>query len=97
MVTNGFSPYNSVTDMIGELGWRSLELRRYDTRLTMFYKIVHGYVAIIVPSQFEHLTTNARPSGIQADSHICLLQLLFFFPYDVFSLEQIARSVNVRR
>ncbi|MCG8046380.1 MAG: hypothetical protein JAY66_11960 [Candidatus Thiodiazotropha taylori] len=59
-VTNDFSPYSSVTDMMGELGWRSLELRRYDARLTMFYKIVYGLVAIPVPSQFERQTTNTR-------------------------------------
>ena len=58
--TNDFSPYSSVTDMIGELGWRSLELRRYDARLTIFYKIVNGFVAITIPSQFERLKTNTH-------------------------------------
>ena len=57
-VTNDFSPYSSVTDTIGELGWRSLELRRYDACLTMFYKILNGFIAMTVPSHFERLTTN---------------------------------------
>ena len=41
--------YNSVTEMMSNLGWRSIENRRYDARLFMFYKIVYGLVAIPVP------------------------------------------------
>ncbi len=37
---------SSVTDMTDQLGWRSLINRRSDARLTMFYKILHGMVAI---------------------------------------------------
>jgi hypothetical protein len=36
----------SVTAMIQRLGWRSLEDRRRDARLTMLYKIDHELVAI---------------------------------------------------
>ena len=46
--------YSSVTDMLSNLGWRSLENRRTDRRLAMFYKIVYGLVAIPQPSYFEH-------------------------------------------
>ena len=49
LVTNDFYPYRSVTDMIGELGWWSLELRCYNACLMMFYKINNGFVAIPVP------------------------------------------------
>ena len=52
-VKNQFSPYESVTNMLSELGWRSLEDRRIDARLIMFYKIVHGYVAIQLPPYFD--------------------------------------------
>ena len=38
-VTNNYSSYSSVTQMINSLGWRSLEQRRADARLIMFYKI----------------------------------------------------------
>ena len=37
-VYNDYSPYSSVTDMLSNLGWRSLELRRYDLRIAMFIK-----------------------------------------------------------
>ena len=33
---------STVTEMINNLGWRSLEQRRADTRLCLFYKIVYG-------------------------------------------------------
>jgi hypothetical protein len=36
----------AVTAMIQRLGWRSLEDRRRDARLTMLYKIDHELVAI---------------------------------------------------
>ena len=51
-VTNRYS-YDSVSAMLGNLGWRSLENRRYDSRLTMFYKIQYGLVAVPMPSYFE--------------------------------------------
>ena len=43
-------PYSSVTEVLDNLRWWSLELRRYDARIAMFYKIVYGLVAIPVPS-----------------------------------------------
>ena len=52
-VKNKFSTYDSVTDMLSELGWRSLECRRIDARMIMFYKLVYGYVAIDLPTYFE--------------------------------------------
>ena len=52
-VTNDYSPYNSVSNMLSNLGWRSLENRCYDARLITFYKIVHVLVAIPIPSYFE--------------------------------------------
>ena len=52
-VTNRYSSYDSVSAMLGNLGWRSLENRHYDARLTMFYKIQHGLVAVPMPSYFE--------------------------------------------
>ena len=53
-VTNDYSSYSSVTDMLSNIGWRSLVNRRTDTHLAMFYKIVYGLVAIPLPSYFEH-------------------------------------------
>ena len=52
-VKNNYSTYDSVTNMLDDLGWQSLENRRIDAHLVMFYKIVHCHVAIQIPSYFE--------------------------------------------
>ena len=49
LVKNEFSSYESVTNMLSELGWRSQE----DAQQIMFYKIVHRYVAIQLPAYFD--------------------------------------------
>ena len=53
-VKSNYSSYDSVTEMLHDLGWRSLEQRRLDARLIMFYKIVYGLVAIQLPLYIEH-------------------------------------------
>ena len=52
-VTIRYSSYDSVSAMLGNLGWRSLENRRYDSRLAMFYKRQYCLVAVPMPSYFE--------------------------------------------
>lgn len=55
---------SSVTDMLGKLGWRRLDLRRIDQRLAMFHGITHSLVAI--PSE-HYVTRNTRPSRTSHD------------------------------
>ena len=82
-VCNDYSPYSSVTDMLSNLGWLSLVLRHYGSRIAMFYKIVYGLVAIPVPPYFE------CTSCLQADPYFFQLLLLFNIPNDSYSLEQV--------
>ena len=49
-----YSPYASVTQMLQSLGWRSLEQRRSDSRLCLFYKITYGLVATDMPPYVVH-------------------------------------------
>ena len=49
-----YSPYASVTQMLQSLGWRSLEQRRSDSRLCLFYKIIYGLVAIDMSPYVVH-------------------------------------------
>ena len=49
-VLSDYSSYSSVSDMLGRLGWRTLEQRRAVSPLVLFYKIVHGLVAIPLPA-----------------------------------------------
>ena len=45
-VTNRYHNTSSVTDMLQNLNWPSLEITRTRVRLIMFYKIIHHVVAI---------------------------------------------------
>ena len=40
--------------MINKLGWRTLEQRRADARLCLFYKIVYGLVAVPLPYHVQY-------------------------------------------
>ena len=53
-VSNDYSSYSSVTQMLNILGWRSLEQRRSDACLILLYKIVYGLVEIPVPAYNRH-------------------------------------------
>ena len=63
---NSYSSYASVTEMQNQLKLRTLEQRRADARvimIIMLYKIIHGLVAIPLPSYFE------QPSRMTRHSH----------------------------
>ncbi|KAL9988289.1 hypothetical protein ACROYT_G002720 [Oculina patagonica] len=52
--TNDYHPTASVTDMIQELGWQTLEQRRKSFRLTLLYKMSHDLVDINVDSYLSN-------------------------------------------
>ena len=51
----------SVTQMLHELNWASLEYRRTVARLTMLYKINSDELPITIPEKFIPVTRNQRP------------------------------------
>ena len=51
---NNFDQQASVTKIIQELGWRTLEQRQADACLCLFYKIVHGLVAVPLPNYVQY-------------------------------------------
>ena len=59
-VKNSYSSYDSVSNMLEDLGWRSFENRRIDSQRVMFYKIIYGYVAKQIPPYFEKLQRYTR-------------------------------------
>ena len=59
-VLNRFHNTSSVTDMINTLGWRSLEYRRTDASLCLFYKIVNGLVLIPTNQYLTPLSLSTR-------------------------------------
>ena len=79
--------------MQSDLGLRSLEQRRVDASVIMFYKIIHGVVAISLPVYFEQLSRQTwhshpfafcskftlLPMFIFSCTHIFPTSLFFFF------------------
>ena len=51
--SNLFPDASSVTVMVDQLGWRTLEQRRADARLCLFHKIVYGLVAVPLPDYIQ--------------------------------------------
>ena len=82
-VTNKYERTASVASMLKQLGWRSLEERRTDARLCLFYKIVNKLVEVpagdyLIPlhgsSRLNHSKSYQIPCS-NADYH-----LYSFFP-----------------
>ena len=44
---------SSVTAMLNELGWETLQQRRQQAKVVMFYRIVHGLVAVPTTPFFD--------------------------------------------
>ena len=58
-VFNDHSRHSSVTDMLNRLNWQSLEKRRDDLTLLMFYKIINQHVDVpynhIIDNIYDHI------------------------------------------
>ena len=61
---NEYSPYTSVTHVLRSLGWWSLEQRRPDSNLCLFYKKIYGLVAIDMPPYVVHPLKTLRNTHI---------------------------------
>ena len=64
--SNNYHPTNSVTEILQDLGWTSLELRRTMTRLNLLYKMSREQIDIDVNSYLQP-HSEARTRG----SHRC--------------------------
>ena len=50
----------SATRIVQDLEWRTLELRGADARLRLFYKVVHGLVAVPLPDYIQYSNRISR-------------------------------------
>ena len=57
-VSNNFRRKASVSEMLHNLGWQSLDSRRQDQRLVLFYKIINGLASVETEDKFKHLQAN---------------------------------------
>ena len=59
-VTNDYSYYSSVSQMLQTLGWQTLNERRAHAKVTMVYRIVHQLVEIQPEPYLRPLVTSSR-------------------------------------
>ena len=50
----------SATQIVQDLGWRTLKQRRADACLCLFYKVVHGLVAVPLPDYIQYSNRISR-------------------------------------
>ena len=85
-VKHDYSRFSSVSTMQHELGWRTLENRRADARLILFYKIITNQIAIPIPHYLQTPLRYSRHqnsrSFIQVHSNTLAFQNSFF-PWSV--------------
>ena len=67
---NDYAWRSSPTDMLSKLGWPDLATRRKDIRLTLFYKIVHGDIAIPTTDILIEADTRTRSQHQYKYRHI---------------------------
>ena len=85
IVTNRHRNTSSVTDMLGDLGWQTLERRRKVARLSLLYKILANLVNIS-SNNLRPVVTRSRRSTVahsrQLERCLCKkdLRLNAFFP-----------------
>ena len=59
-IVSNFDRQASITKIVQDLGWRTLDQRRADARLRLFYKILHGLVALPLPDYIQHRNRISR-------------------------------------
>jgi hypothetical protein len=80
-IHNNYSTYDSVSDMQQSLGIRSLENRRTDAKIVLFYKIVHSLVAVPIPTYLEKPRRLTRHTHLLAYRQIHTVANYYKFSY----------------
>ena len=82
-VSNDYSSYSSVTQMLNTLGWRSLEQRRADAGLILFYNICLWPCCIPIPAYIRHpvkMTSDYALHALHTNTHYSNYYNYSFFP-----------------
>ena len=69
-VSNRYHNTNSVTDMMSDLNWAPLEVRRIRYRLIFFYKVIHHLVAIPYSNLLIPVDTRTKHTNPNSFRHI---------------------------
>ena len=94
--TNNYHPTASVTEMLEDLGWHTLEQRRSMNRLSLFYKISRGETSINVPEMRLHTDHRSRTGHAYKYYSIRATKNIFFnsfFPRTVRSWNKLPAEI----
>ena len=59
-VMNDYGRYSSVSNLLHDLNWQPLQVRRKISRLQIFYKAVHNLMTLSIPQHFLSTTCPTR-------------------------------------
>ena len=81
-VTGDYHTTSSVSDMISNLGWESLQHRRTEAKLVMMYRITFGLIDITATTLLHPATLNTRGNSMRYLQPYCRTDLYrcSFFP-----------------
>ena len=65
----------SISGILDHLNWPSLAIRRQVSRLVMFYKIVHRYVALDLPNEITLFNTITRGHNMKYRTPFCRIDV----------------------
>ena len=87
-VLNNFMRKASVSEMLHDLGWQSLDGRRQDQRLVSFYKIINGLSSVETEDILTTADSRTRKNHIFKFKHLqanCDSYRFSFFPATLLS------------
>ena len=87
-VSNNFRRKASVSEMLHDLGWQSLDGRRQDQRLVLFYKIINGLASVETEDILTPADTRTRKNHSFKFKHLqanCDSYRYSFFPATISS------------
>ena len=90
-VSNNFRRKASVSEMLHDLGWQSLDGRRQDQRLVLFYKIINGLALVETEDILTPADSRTRKNHSFKFKHLqanCDSHRYSFFSSHYFELEQ---------
>ena len=80
-VKGDYRQHASVTQMIKDLGWQSLQERRAINRLSLMYKIVNGLSEVHLPNLMRKTRTTRSASGKGEATKTVTVPLFFPEPF----------------
>ena len=74
--SNNFRHKASVSEMLHNLGWQSLDGRRQDQRLVLYYKIINGLTSVETEDILTPADSRTRKNLLNYNDNQCHMQLL---------------------